>query len=159
MFYQMLQLDCYYLTTHPQKFMKELGITYKHAVPQSIADCWQFWCCRVSDNIELPEQLKGYVENPIKYAGYGLSDEKAMELADILGYDYKIEDGCLVGGLNQTLRRVTKDQIRPETTSIISDLDLIDYEGQKAYLYICGHKLTGFADGGLIKIEKDGTKC
>lgn len=53
---------------------------------------------RVSDNIELPEQLKGYVENPIKYTGYGLSDEKAMELADILGYDYKIEDGCLVGG-------------------------------------------------------------
>ena len=43
MFYQMLQLDCHYLTKHAQVFMKELGITYKHAVPQSIADCWRWF--------------------------------------------------------------------------------------------------------------------
>ena len=49
MFYQMLQLDCHYLTKHAQVFMKELGITYKHAVPQSIANCWQFWCCEVPE--------------------------------------------------------------------------------------------------------------
>ena len=99
MFYQMLQLDCHYLTKHAQVFMKELGITYKHAVPQSIADCWQFWCCEVPDYIELPEQIESREINPIDFVGYGLSDEKAMELADILGYDYQIEDGCLVGGL------------------------------------------------------------
>ena len=159
MFYEMLQLDCYFLTKHAQVFMKELGITYKHAVPQSMGDCWQFWCCEVPDNIELPKRIKHKEVNPIKYAGFGLSDEKSMELADILGYDYQIKDGCLVGGINQTHRRVTKGQISQETISTSYDPDLIDYEGQKAYLYICGHKLTGFVDGGLIKIEKDETKC
>ena len=159
MFYQMLQLDCHYLTKHAQVFMKELGITYKHAVPQSIADCWQFWCCEVPDNIILPEIISYSKVNPVLFVGYGLSDEKAMELADILGYDYQIEDGCLIGGINHAKQGVTKEQIEYTIVDATSDPDLINYEGQKAYLYICGHKLTGFVDGGLIKIEKDETKC
>ena len=41
---------------HPQDVMKKLGITYTVAVPQSIADMWQFWGCEnVPEN--LPEFL------------------------------------------------------------------------------------------------------
>ena len=150
MFYQMLQLDCHYLTKHAQVFMKELGITYKHAVPQSIADCWQFWCCEVPDYIELPEQLEIREVNPIDFVGYGLSDEKAMELADILGYNYQIEDGCLVGGLKQS-----------EQTRVIkaSNIDLSEsYHIKDISVYMLGREIKGYT-GGLIKIEKDETKC
>ena len=30
---------------HPQEVMKELGIDYKLAVPQSMGDQWWFFCC------------------------------------------------------------------------------------------------------------------
>ena len=37
---------------HAQEVMKKLGITYTVAVPQSIADMWQFWGCEnVPDNL------------------------------------------------------------------------------------------------------------
>lgn len=41
---------------HPQKVMEDLGITYKDATPQSIADQWWFWDC---ENVpaELPKYL------------------------------------------------------------------------------------------------------
>jgi hypothetical protein len=44
-------------TAHPQKRMKDLGITYVAATPQSVADQWWFWGC---DNLPnpLPEYLK-----------------------------------------------------------------------------------------------------
>ena len=31
---------------HPEKVMRELGITYDGATPQSVPDSWQFWYCR-----------------------------------------------------------------------------------------------------------------
>ncbi len=145
MFYEMLQLDCYFLTKHAQVFMKELGITYKHAVPQSMGDCWQFWCCEVPDNVELPKRIKPEEVNPIKYAGFGLSDEKAIELADILGYNYKIEDGCLTGGIKQEQKQAT----------YVKSGVLTGYNKGKATLYFGGIKMTGFASGDPIIITKD----
>ena len=47
---------------HPQDVMKKLGITYTVAVPQSIADMWQFWGCE-----NVPENLHGF----LKVADYG----------------------------------------------------------------------------------------
>ena len=42
---------------HPQDVMKKLGITYTVAVPQSIADMWQFWGCE-----NVPENLHGFLK-------------------------------------------------------------------------------------------------
>jgi len=59
--------------------VKELGITYQHATPQSVADCWQFWNCENIPN-ELPEYITEFKGNPIDYIGFGLSEETAKEL-------------------------------------------------------------------------------
>lgn len=67
-----LRLDCYFIKLHPQTHMKNLGITYDIAVPQSIADQWWFFNCKnVPEN--LPFGLKK-MDIPIeKLIGYGLS--------------------------------------------------------------------------------------
>ena len=66
---------------HPQKVMKELGITYQHATPQIIADQWWFWNCE-----NIPEQLPPYLEfmdlNPMEQIGWGLSKEVAEKIRD-----------------------------------------------------------------------------
>lgn len=41
---------------HPQKAMKELGITYSKAVPQSIADQWWFYDCE-----NVPDKLPPFL--------------------------------------------------------------------------------------------------
>lgn len=41
---------------HAEEMMRELGITYKYAIPQSLGDQWWFWDC--SGNIEnLPSYI------------------------------------------------------------------------------------------------------
>lgn len=42
---------------HPQQVMRELGITYLYASPQTIGDCWWFWGC---DNV--PEQMPNNIK-------------------------------------------------------------------------------------------------
>jgi hypothetical protein len=69
------------LSGHPQKIMEELGITYQRAVPQTIGDSWEFWCCEnVPD--ELPEGLTIKDWNPMDRIGWGLSKEDAEEIRD-----------------------------------------------------------------------------
>ena len=41
-----LQLDLYAIDVHAQIFMKQLGITYERASPQSLGECWWFYGCR-----------------------------------------------------------------------------------------------------------------
>jgi len=79
-----LHYDCMEAPTgneykHPQEVMKELGITYKHAAPQSLYDSWQFWDC---DNVpdELPPWIKIEDWDPMKFIGHGLSKEDAEML-------------------------------------------------------------------------------
>jgi hypothetical protein len=67
---------------HPQKEMNRLGITYKLAVPQSIADQWWFLGCE-----NLPEPLPPYLKRIMedvtdfkKFIGNGLSKEDAEML-------------------------------------------------------------------------------
>jgi hypothetical protein len=64
---------------HPQKVMRELGITYQHAVPQSMGDQWWFWNCE-----NCPEELPDYLEpldvSPHAAIKYGLSKEEAEEI-------------------------------------------------------------------------------
>lgn len=66
---------------HPQKVMIDLGITYKMAVPQSIADQWWFYC---PNNLpdELPKYLKLGEVNPYNHVGWGLSKEDADMLSE-----------------------------------------------------------------------------
>jgi hypothetical protein len=65
---------------HPQAVMQELGITFQHATPQSVADQWWFWNC---ENIPdpLPEFLFVAELDPMKMIGWGLSLEQAEKIA------------------------------------------------------------------------------
>lgn len=64
---------------HAKVVMRNLGITYKHATRQSLYDAWQFWNCE-----NVPENLPKYItinkNDPMKFVGYGLSQEMAIEI-------------------------------------------------------------------------------
>lgn len=68
------------IAVHAQKRMRELGITYQHSTPQSIADSFWFWNCE-----NIPEILPKYIqdleiENPMDFIGWGLSKENAIAI-------------------------------------------------------------------------------
>lgn len=64
---------------HAQDVMRQIGITYQYAVPQSIADQWWFWNCE-----NVPEPLPKYMTvlnvKPHEAIGYGLTKEMADEI-------------------------------------------------------------------------------
>lgn len=65
---------------HAQEVIKELGIEYVFAIPQSIADQWWFLGCS-----KVPSILPGFIKDmevrePRELVGYGLSIEMADEL-------------------------------------------------------------------------------
>jgi hypothetical protein len=66
---------------HPQTVMRELGITYQHATPQSMGDQWWFWNCE-----KLPDPLPPYLIkldlDPIEQVGYGLDLTTANAIRD-----------------------------------------------------------------------------
>lgn len=66
---------------HPQLVMKELGITYVHAVPQSMGDQWWFYIPK-----NLPQELPSYLTlkdvDPYSHIGFGLSEKNAEILAN-----------------------------------------------------------------------------
>lgn len=66
---------------HPQKAMRELGITYQHATPQSIADQWWFWNCENIPN-NLPPFLYELTADPMECIGWGLNEEMAVAIRD-----------------------------------------------------------------------------
>ena len=76
-----LRLDIYYLKKHAQERMKELGITYQHATPQSLYDCWWFWNCENVPSV-LPADLTELKVDPMKQIGKGLSREAAEKIRD-----------------------------------------------------------------------------
>jgi len=69
---------------HPQNHLRDLGITYQHATPQSMGDCWWFWNCE-----NIPEVIPDYIVelkvNPMECIGYGLSPEMAEKIRDYKG--------------------------------------------------------------------------
>jgi hypothetical protein len=66
---------------HPQKVMKQLGITYQHETPQSMGGQWWFWNCENTPD-KLPEFITVADWNPMKMIGWGLNKEKAEEIRD-----------------------------------------------------------------------------
>lgn len=66
---------------HPQQDMKDLGITYFRATPQSIADQWWFWCCEgVPDT--LPEYITKLDVDPMEMVGFGLDKAEARAISE-----------------------------------------------------------------------------
>ena len=69
------------ISKHPQDAMKELGITWQHATPQSLGDQWWFWNCE-----NVPEELPSYLEildiDPMDVIGFGLMKETAENIRD-----------------------------------------------------------------------------
>lgn len=61
---------------HPQKVMKDLGITYQHATPQSMGDQWWFWNCEGVPET-LPKFLSELNIDPQDCIGFGLNQELA----------------------------------------------------------------------------------
>lgn len=66
--------------THPVHEMNALGITCLYRVPQSMGDCWEFFCCE-----NIPENLPPYItefkrEDIISSVGFGLSEEMAKNI-------------------------------------------------------------------------------
>ena len=66
---------------HPQKVMKELGITYQHATPQSIGDQWWFWNCKNIPD-DLPDYFSSLNVDPMECIGRGLSQNDAEAIRD-----------------------------------------------------------------------------
>jgi hypothetical protein len=66
---------------HPKQVMRDLGITYQHATPQSLYDCWEFWNCENVPN-DLPPVLTEFEADPMKFIGHGLSQEDAEKIRD-----------------------------------------------------------------------------
>ena len=65
---------------HAQVVMKELGITYQHATPQSMGDSWWFWNCTNVPDI-LPKYLiELKIGDPMEYVGWGLSEDDAKKI-------------------------------------------------------------------------------
>lgn len=67
---------------HPQQVMKNLGITYTHATPQSIADQWWFWDCNNAP-AELPKYLTYLDVDPMEFIGFGLTKEIAKSIKSL----------------------------------------------------------------------------
>jgi hypothetical protein len=64
---------------HPQDVMRELGIGYQHATPQSMYDQWWFWGCKGGLD-DLPAYLRELHLKPQNCVGLGLSQEMADEI-------------------------------------------------------------------------------
>lgn len=104
------------VTLHAQKQLKELGISYKLAVPQSIADMWQFWLPE-GDLDNLPDYIQVSESNPMDHIGYGLSHLQAESLA-------------------------TKDEINKHDGELL-EAQNEDIEEEEVTLYIGGVKCEG----------------
>jgi hypothetical protein len=74
-----LRLDLYGVTKHAQEVMKDLGIRYQIAVPQSLYDCWWFFNCVGIPDV-LPEYLEVLAIDPVDCVGRGLSQEDVDSL-------------------------------------------------------------------------------
>lgn len=68
-------------TRHAQEVMKELGITYQDATPQSMGNQFWFWNCKnIPEN--LPEFITELNIDPMEAIGWGLSQEDAEKIRD-----------------------------------------------------------------------------
>ncbi len=62
------------------EFILNFGIQYQKSVPQTMADCWEFWnCSGITEN--LPSFVMVYeTRDPYGSIGYGLSQQDADDI-------------------------------------------------------------------------------
>lgn len=81
---------------HPQKIMRDIGITYSKSTPDSMNDRWVFWNCKNIPH-DLPKFLRllpsGF--DPLLMVGHGLSSEDAKDIANA-GADHGGQDARVV---------------------------------------------------------------
>ena len=65
---------------HPQAVMRDLGISYQRATPQSMSEQWWFWNC-TDVPAELPKYLTPLNLVPHEQIGWGLSKDDADKIA------------------------------------------------------------------------------
>lgn len=65
---------------HPRQVIKDAGITYTHAIPQTISDEWWFFNCEnVMPHVEgVISTLE--IDDAREYIGWGLSAKQAEEI-------------------------------------------------------------------------------
>ena len=73
------------LPGHPQEIMRNLGITYSRATPQSVSDGWLFWNCINVPKV-LPRFIKmlpvgqGFNDDVYSFVGHGISQKMAEDI-------------------------------------------------------------------------------
>jgi len=63
----------------PEIVVRELGIRYMYAVPQSLYDAWHFWGC-VNIPEVLPSNISVLTTKPLKAVGHGLTEKQARSI-------------------------------------------------------------------------------
>lgn len=85
----LVTVSLYDITEHAQDFMERHGVTYLYAIPQPMADFWQFWCCDGVENLPAHCSIEHGV-SPEKFIGRGLSDEMAKTIGAALSPQPKV---------------------------------------------------------------------
>lgn len=74
-----LKVCLYTAPKHAQECMKELGISYQKAVPQSLYDSWWFFNCTNVPEV-LPEWVTVFDVDPVDCIGHGLTPDDVEDL-------------------------------------------------------------------------------
>lgn len=83
-----LVVDIYGRSEHARDTMTRLGISYFHAVPQSVGDCWWFFNCRNIPD-DLPENVKVRDFGDLnKLVGFGLGEDDVRRIYADRGFLY-----------------------------------------------------------------------
>lgn len=107
-------------TKHAQEQMRELGITYKLAVPQSLGDCWWFFGCDNVDVDNLPKHIEIRDFGDLsRLVGYGLSKKDVFDL-----------QGYYIKPLDKGIKRKSKPNMlyKPEDVRLFLELNGVKRE-------------------------------
>ncbi len=141
--YDMIGAHLSGVSGHPQKVLKDLGIEYEKAVPQSMGDCWQLFN---ASNLpqELPSFLKVFDVEPIDYIGWGLSEEEARKLSTLTTEE---ADQFI---LNKELEREMLDERQRQKQKELSGSKQFSYNIDDVVITIGGVEVKG-CDGLVLK--------
>lgn len=127
---------------HAQQIMKDLDLTYEQAVPQSIADAWQFFNVK-GDVSNLPEYVRIFDSEPLSYVGFGLSEDMAMNLTNLDKEESTLYLNRLKEEYNKTSPHNTDEGLVNENAS---SKNTATYNPEDIILTIGGVEFDGFSN-------------
>jgi hypothetical protein len=85
---KLLIVDLNRCRIHPQELLRQMGITYQYAVPQSITDSWEFWS---PENVpdKLPPMMNLSEADPGMWLNRGLSIDMIYDIKKHAEYKSK----------------------------------------------------------------------